>query len=121
MPRAIPPPRVLLLLADCLLSACTATLGAQGVDDYNQGRYPEALSELRREEALAGPALLDDAHYTLYRGLTELAVGNVGEAHAWLSITRELVAAHPRRLSPADRGRLDSAWRTLGRMPGQMR
>jgi len=99
--------------------ACTGTAG--GIDAFDQGRYPEALSVLRQLESSGGTALVKDPRYTLYRGLTELAVGNAPAAYLWLSATKETLAHDPEALDPSERGRLDAAWQTLGKMPAQLR
>ena len=99
--------------------ACTGT--ATGIDAYHQGRYPEALSALYQVERSRGAEVVNDARYTLYRGLTELAVGNAPAAYLWLSATKEALAQDPEALDPSDRGRLAAAWQTLGKMPAQLR
>ena len=104
------------------IGGCTGT--AAGIDAYDQGRYPEALSALRQVEAGQGERvaeLVNDARYALYRGLTELAVGNAPAAYLWLSATKEALAKDPEALDRSDRGRLDAAWQTLGKMPAQLR
>lgn len=104
------------------VAGCTGT--AAGIDAYDEGRYPEALSALRQVEQShdeRGAELVNDARYTLYRGLTELAVGNAPTAYLWLSATKEALARDPEALDPSDRGRLDAAWQTLGKMPAQLR
>ena len=104
------------------IGGCTGT--AAGIDAYDQGRYPEALGVLRQVEQIhaeRGADLVNDARYTLYRGLTELAVGNAPAAYSWLSATKETLARDPEALDPGDRGRLDAAWQTLGKMPAQLR
>ena len=101
-------------------SACTGS-AAVGIDAYEQGRYPEALAALRHWERSRGAEVVNDARYALYRGLTELALGNAAEAHLWLSVTQELLAKDPDALDRHDRGRLAAAWQTLGKMPAQLR
>lgn len=101
-------------------SACAGSTAA-AIDTYHQGRYPEALSAFVRLERSRGAAVLHDTRYTLYRGLTELAVGNAPLAHVWLSATKEALARDPEALDRLDRGRLEAAWHTLGKMPAQMR
>ncbi|HEY6722996.1 MAG TPA: hypothetical protein VI197_03160 [Polyangiaceae bacterium] len=115
-------PLVASVLAVCswLVSACTGATAA-AIDAYDQGRYPEALAALRRLEQARGAAIASDTRYTLYRGLTELALGNAARAHVWLSAAKEGLARDPEALDRFDRGRLEAAWRTLGKMPAQLR
>lgn len=110
------------MLAVCswFAGGCTGATAA-AIDAYDQGRYPEALTALRRLERERGAAIANDTRYALYRGLTELALGNASPAHVWLSAAKEGLARDPEALDPFDRGRLDAAWRTLGKMPAQLR
>lgn len=101
-------------------SACAGPTGV-AVDAYDQGRYPEALRALYQLERSRGAEVAGDARYALYRGLTELALGNAAAAHLWLSAAKEAVQSNPETLDRRDRGRLDAAWRTLGKMPAQLR
>lgn len=84
------------------------------------GRYAEADSELRaletQFEQLGAP---ERAEYALYRGLTCLALGDARRAAAWLGAVKEAVDREPKLLSDSERGRLFSAWRSLGFMPGE--
>lgn len=112
--------------AGVLASYCWLVTGCAGsiqtaVDAYDQGRYPEALHALGQWERSRGPEVADDARYTLYRGLSELALGNAPEAHLWLSATKAALAQNPDALAPHDQARHAAAWRTLGKMPAQMR
>ena len=110
-----------LLATYCwLVSACAGSISI-AVDAYDQGRYPEALDALRHVERSRGAEVADDARYTLYRGLSELALGNAPTAHLWLSATKAALAHDPEALAPHDQARLGAAWRTLGKMPAQMR
>jgi hypothetical protein len=112
-------------LAACswFAAACTGAAGATAVaiDAYDQARYPEALRALRHLERSQGAEVGSEPRYALYRGLTELAVGDASEAHVWLSVAKEAAARDPEALDRLDRGRLAAAWRTLGKMPAQVR
>lgn len=81
-----------------------------------QGRYEDALDALRSREgaarSLEGPAR---ARYALYRGLAHLALGDGGAAGRWLGEAKSFYDAEPRCLSEADAGRLEGAWRGMGR------
>lgn len=109
-----------LAIGSWFASACAGAT-ASAIDAYEQGRYPEALAALRQIERARGAAVANDARYALYRGLTELALGNAPRAHLWLSAAKEELARTPGALDRFDRGRLDAAWRTLGKMPAQLR
>jgi hypothetical protein len=95
---------------------------ADGVVEYEQARYPEALSTLRQLEGnVATFSPERQARYALYRGLSELSLGNACDAYHWLSKGQRLLRSRPILLDRADRGRLEAAWRALGKMPGQLR
>jgi hypothetical protein len=123
-PMLMTPQRPLIagMLAICswFASACAGAT-SRAIDAYDQGRYPEALTALRQLERARGAAIANDTRYALYRGLTELALGNASRAHVWLSAAKEGLAEDPEALDRFDRGRLEAAWRTLGKMPAQLR
>jgi hypothetical protein len=101
-------------------TSCVSSSFGPALDQYAAGRYPEALALLRRAEPEqrawpAGTRL----RYALYRGLAELAVGNARSALHWLSTAKRMDALNPEHLAVSDRGRLDAAWHSLGKMPGQ--
>lgn len=102
-----------------LVAGCSGPLGAAR-RDFDRGRYPQALGELRALETEARDwEGVDAARYALYRGLTELALGDATRAHAWLLRARNLAAADESLLTPAEIGRLGAAWAALGLMPGR--
>ncbi len=87
---------------------------------YDEARYPEAVAELRRIESKRGGwNRKQQVRYSLYRGLTHLAVGDALAAHAWLRNAKRAWESDTELLDHRDRGRLLVAWRSLGRMPGQ--
>ena len=101
--------------------ACTTSALHSGIASYESGRYPEALSRLTQLEARFECLSAEhQARYYLYRGLSELAVGNACEAQHWLRQVKQLVLRRQRLLTLADRGRLNAAWRSLGMMPSQL-
>jgi hypothetical protein len=103
--------------------ACFIWCGCQSplvapIEAYGEARYPDAASELRTIDVeRLTPA--DRARFELYAGLNHLALGNFESAVQHLSSARNLLEAHPARLSPEDQARLFAAWRALGRAPGQ--
>ena len=93
--------------------ACSGSFGA-GVRDFDHGRYPEALDELRVVECDAAAwDQRDRARYALYRGLTHLALGARPAAVHWLSQAKRALEDDPLILSNEDAGRLASAWAHL--------
>ncbi len=102
-----------VLLAVLATSGCAGSFGA-GVRDYDHGRYPEALEELRTAECDAQAWRSHDrARYALYRGLTHLALGARPAAVYWLTQAKRAADESPTLLSDEDAGRLASAWSHL--------
>ena len=102
-------------------TSCASSAFGRAVDHYASGRYPESLALLREaepEQRAWPPARR--LRYALYRGLAELAVGNARSALHWLSVVKRMDALNPELLAVSDRGRLDAAWRSLGKMPGEV-
>jgi hypothetical protein len=85
-----------------------------GVRDYDHGRYPEAMDELRVIECEAtGWSPPARARYALYRGLTHLALGARPAAVHWLGEAKRALDETPLLFSDEDAGRLASAWAHL--------
>jgi len=92
---------------------CTGSFGA-GIRDYDHGRYPEAIEQLREAERTATHWRgRDRARYALYRGLTHLALGDRPATLLWLGEAKRAIDANPTLLSDEDTGRLASAWAHL--------
>jgi hypothetical protein len=91
------------------LSACAGPLAdAEGL--FDKGQYPaakQALVELDADRRSWCAA--ERAEYALYRGLTLLALGNDGEARAWLGEAKAAEDARPGSLRYDDRRRLSVA------------
>lgn len=103
--------------ASAFACGCHSPL-SEGVAAFEQARYPDAASHLRSVE----PGQLSEAQrarLALYAGLTELALGNLDRAARQLSRAECQLFADPSALSRTERGRLESAWRSVGKMPGQ--
>lgn len=97
---------------------CQSSLSG-GVEAYDQSRYPEAISELRRAEVAWHSANeRERTRYALYRGLTHLALGDADAAQTWLCWARQHADRDAELLNTKERGQLDAAWRSLGHMPG---
>jgi hypothetical protein len=107
-------------LAVCAL-ACGCT-GRLPLGAFHEGRYPAAAADLRRiEPELADYAPDERARYALYRGLTHLALGDAVAADRWLTRARRGAQHNPEWFDTREHGQLASAWRSMGRMPGQQR
>lgn len=105
---------VLLLLQ----SSCASPL-TEAKDAFDSARYPEAIAEYRAlapQVSRLPPGEL--FHYALYRGLSHLALGDARPAERWLTLAKRLADSSPALASAGDRGRLMSAWRSMGHMPG---
>jgi hypothetical protein len=88
------------------------------IEAYGEARYPDAADGLRSvEERRLDPD--DRARFELFAGLNHLALGNLDPAVRHLSRARTLLEETPTVLNADDQARLFSAWRALGRSPGQ--
>ena len=103
-----------------LNTACGSSMG-RAMTAFEDGRYPEAVGELRalESEAHSWPEERR-AKYALYRGLTHLACGDALAADRWLSRAKQTWEMNPAVFDDAERGRLLAAWRSMGRMPGEL-
>jgi hypothetical protein len=109
------------LCCSCLLFSlgCGSALSS-AIEDFESGRHPQASRRFRGLEAELPELSCDERlRYALYRGLTDLALGDAESADRWLSQVKRAVDLEPLSLSHAERGRLFAAWRSLGRMPGE--
>jgi uncharacterized protein YceK len=102
------------------LSGCGSAM-SRGMTAFEDGRYPEAVAHFRElePEARAWPQQRR-ARYSLYRGLTHLSCGDVRAADRWLSGAKRIWEHDPSVFDEAERGRLLAAWRSMGRMPGEL-
>jgi hypothetical protein len=109
----------------CLLTTATLALGvacAPGNRASREGRLPAAAAELRAAEAGARAAgSIPFARYALERGLVELGLGNARAADRYLTAAKRAHDADPSLFDDREHGELLSAWRSLGRMPGERR
>jgi hypothetical protein len=110
--------RMPLSVVVLLLSGC-ATHFSRGTHAYDDGVYPEAVDELTAAEPdLPGMSQEDRTRYALYRGLAHLALGDMEQAERWLAESKALWDSDRHLLDDDDRGRLLSAWQTIGHAPG---
>ncbi len=101
-----------------LLSGCSTPLD-EARTSFDEARYPDAVAQYRalapQVPRLPGPELF---RYALYRGLSHLALGDADPAERWLTLAKRLSDASPSLATIDERGRLLSAWRSMGHMPG---
>jgi len=101
------------------LLGCGSGLSA-ALQAFHDGRLPAAATALRAlEPTLAEESPRDQARYALYRGLTELGLGNAHAAERWLESAWRADSRDPRLFDAREHGQLLSAWRSLGHLPGE--
>ena len=84
---------------------------------YTEGRYVEAAEVFERtEHRLKDATPREAAEYGLYRGLTLLVLGDLPNAHRWLTYAYQVEQAHPGSLRSNRRALLDSGWYELGKL-----
>jgi hypothetical protein len=101
-----------------LLLGCSSQL-AEARTSFDEARYPEAVAQYRALGAHLGQ--LDDSElyrYSLYRGLSHLAMGDAVPAERWLLHAKRFAERSPYLATSEERGRLLAAWRSMGHMPG---
>ena len=110
--------RLRLVGLSVLIFGCASPL-TPARQAFDEARYPDAVAEycaLRAEvPQLSRPELFE---YALYRGLSQLALGDARPAEHWLLVAKRLTEESPELASPEAQGRLLSAWRAMGHMPG---
>ncbi len=106
-----------LLLAP-LLASCSSALTEARVS-FDEARYPDAVAQYRalanQLPELTPPELFE---YTLYRGLSHLALGDSVPAERWLTLAKRLTEASPQSVTAEQKGRLLAARRAMGHAPG---
>jgi hypothetical protein len=110
------PMRLRLVLLAFLIFGCSSPL-TEARTSFDEARYPDAVAQFRalRRDGLSRSELFE---YALYRGLTHLALGDASPAQRWLLVAKRLSEESPGLASSEQEGRLMSAWRSMGRMPG---
>lgn len=102
----------------CLaVGACGGTLNT-AVDAYHHADYPHAARAFRQLSRQGVPSE-DGGRFHLYCGLNHLALGNAQLAIVHLTHARTTLDHDVTYFSVEERARLMTAWRALGRMPGQ--
>jgi len=111
--RALPVVASTLLVA-LLLCACGGTV-RRGATLYADGRYIEAAEVFERTEyRLREVSTRERAEYGLYRGMTMLVLGDLRNAHRWLTYAYEIERYEHGALSSDRRALLDRGWYELG-------
>jgi len=113
------PRLVVILLLVGTLGGCRSAFG-EAMDSYAEARYPTAAARFRElEPVLRTFNAHERARYSLYRGLTHLALGDARAACFWLGAAKVHADTEPHIFDAHDRGALISAWRSMGYMPGE--
>jgi tetratricopeptide (TPR) repeat protein len=113
------PKRVLPSLAStvalgALLVACGGHV-RRGATLYADGRYIEAAEVFERtEHRLTQVSTRERAEYGLYRGMTLLVLGDLRNAHRWLTYAYQIERYDPGSLTNERRALLDRGFYELG-------
>jgi hypothetical protein len=111
---------VVCLAAFVLLTpGCGGSLLDESKVLFNAGRYSDAKAKLERVAATDyhGFDVRARATYALYRGLVFGALGDRGNAIAWLGLAKETVESHVGALNRDDAVRLKLAEQQYGPLP----
>jgi len=110
------PMRLRLAAFATLIFGCSSPL-TEARTSFDEARYPDAVAQYRalRRDELGRSELFE---YALYRGLSHLAVGDAVPAERWLLAAKRLSEESPGLATREQEGRLMSAWRCMGHMPG---
>jgi len=112
------PMRLPLFCLPVLILGCSSPL-TEARTSFDEGRYPDAVAEYRAIRPSADRLSLSELfEYALYRGLSHLALGDAVPAERWLLVAKRLSEKSPGVASADEQGRLLSAWRSMGHMPG---
>ena len=110
--------RLRLVFLATLVLGCSSPL-TEARTSFEEARYPSAAAQYRAIEPLEGGLTTSELfEYALYRGLTHLALGDAKPAERWLLVAKRLAERSPRLATREEEGRLMSAWRSMGYMPG---
>ena len=107
-----------LVCLSVLIFGCSSPL-TEARTSFDEARYPDAVAEYRAIRPSAERLSLSELfEYALYRGLSHLALGDAVPAERWLLVAKRLSEQSPGLASADQEGRLLSAWRSMGHMPG---
>jgi tetratricopeptide (TPR) repeat protein len=87
---------------------------------YSDGRYVEAAHVFERtEHRLDDWSASERAEYGLYRGLTLMTLGDLGQAHHWLAYAYDVERRSPGALGEEQKNVADRAWFLLLQRVGE--
>jgi hypothetical protein len=110
--------RPLLVFLSTLIFGCSSPL-QEARTSFDEARYPAAAALYRTVRPYDdGLSQSERFEYALYRGLTHLALGDARPAERWLLVAKRLSEQSPGLATSEEEGRLMSAWRSMGHMPG---
>jgi hypothetical protein len=110
--------RLRLAVFAVLIFGCSSPLTEARVS-FEEARYPDAIAQYRAARPDADRLSISELfEYALYRGLTHLALGDAEPAERWLLVAKRLSEQSPGLATSEQQGRLISAWRSMGHMPG---
>jgi hypothetical protein len=108
-----------LVALAALIFGCSSPL-TEARTSFDEARYPEAIAHYRAVRPAADRLSRSELfEYALYRGLSHLALGDAAPAERWLLVAKRLSEASPGLATRDQQGRLMSAWRSMGHMPGE--
>ena len=107
-----------LLLISCLLAGCASPL-TEARSCFDEARYPDAVTQYARLSREVPELSTEELfEYSLYRGLSHLALGDSAPAERWLTVAKRLMDATPSSVPLVERNRLLAARRAMGHAPG---
>ena len=110
-------PLALTVVLVVAVTGCSSNYVKRGSALYADGRYVEAAEVFEHTEHRLNDATpREAAEYGLYRGLTLLVLGDLPNAHRWLTYAYQVEEAHPGSLRSNRRALLDSGWYELGKL-----
>jgi hypothetical protein len=112
-------PRLRLALGLFLSLPACATPLSEARESFAEARYPDAVARYRALAPRVGQMPERELfEYALYRGLSHLALGDAAAAQRWLTVAKRVSETSPALATSDEHGRLLSAWRAMGHMPG---
>jgi hypothetical protein len=106
------------VLSIWLFLGCSSPL-TEARSSFEEARYPDAVEQYARlATTVQGLSTRELFEYSLYRGLSHLALGDAASAERWLTVCKRLVDASPEHASLPEVNRLLSARRAMGHASG---
>ncbi|RYZ05726.1 MAG: hypothetical protein EOO73_18665 [Myxococcales bacterium] len=101
-----------------VLAGCASPL-TEARSSFDEARYPDAVNQYARLTSEVPRLSTEELfEYSLYRGLSHLALGDSAPAERWLTLAKRLADAAPSSVPLSERNRLLSARRAMGHAPG---